>query len=322
MRKYDISKMPRKHGIVEVDKKYDILKKYCISPVYETNKDKEQEQKPLEYKLLVLDLDGTLTNDDKQVTPKTREALQQIQDTGVIIVLASGRPTYGIMPLAESLGLKERGGFILSYNGGVVLDCRTGRELFAQKLDNDVLPEIFCMAHERGHAVLGYRDDLILTTDANDEYVQEECRINQMSAIGVGENLLQELPAEVTKLLATGNPEVLEHTEHEMSKALKEKGVWIYRSAPFFLEMVPEGIDKAESLKRLLQQLGLQAKQMVCVGDGGNDISMIRLAGVGVAMINAPERVKEVADWVTTLDNNHDGVAEVIERYFTHTDML
>ncbi len=322
MKKYDISRIPRKHGIVEVDEKYDILKKYCISPILEINRDVEQEQKPLEYKLLVLDLDGTLTNDDKQITPKTREALRQIQDAGVIIVLASGRPTYGIMPLAESLELKERGGYILSYNGGVVLDCRTGNELFAQKLDNDVLPEMFRMARERGHAVLSYRDEVILATEADDEYVREECRINQMPVIGVGENLLQELPAEVVKLLATGEPEVLERTEHEMSAALKEKGVWIYRSAPFFLEMVPAGIDKAESLKRLLRLLGLQENQMVCVGDGGNDISMIRLAGVGVAMANAPERVKEAADWVTTLGNNHDGVAEVIERFFIPSAML
>ncbi len=322
MKKYDISKLPRKHGIMEVDEKYDILKKYCISPMWEKNIDTEKEQKPQEYKLLVLDLDGTLTNDDKQITPKTFAALQQIQDAGVVIVLASGRPTYGIMPLAEKLGLKERGGFILSYNGGVVLDCHTGHELFSQKLDNEILPEIYRMVRERGHAVLSYRDEMILATEADDEYVLEECRINQMPVLGVGESLLQELPAEVIKLLATGNPDVLEQTESEMKMALKDMGVWVYRSAPFFLEMVPEGIDKAESLKRLLQLLGLKEDSMVCVGDGGNDISMIRLAGVGVAMLNAPERVKEAADWVTTMDNNHDGVAEVIERYFTHSASL
>ncbi len=322
MKKYDISKINRKFGVVSIDEKYDVLKKYCISPMYEINKITEQEQKPKEYKLLVLDLDGTLTNDEKQITSQTRAALQQIQDAGVLIVLASGRPTYGIMPLAECLGLDKSGGFILSYNGGVVLDCYTRRQLFAQNLDNNMLPEIFRMLRERGHAVLSYRDKEILATEANDEYVQEECRINQMRAVEVGENLLQELPIEVAKLLATGCPDVLEQTEQELYVTLKDKGVWVYRSAPFFLEIVPAGVDKAESLKRLLHFLNLDASAMVCVGDGGNDISMLRLAGVGVAMANASKLVKEAADWVTTKDNNHDGVAEVIAKFFIHSNTL
>ncbi len=322
MKKYDIYKIPKRRGIVEVDEKYDILKKYCISPIVEINKEIEQEQRPKKYKLLVLDLDGTLINDKKQITPQTRAALQQIQAAGVLIVLASGRPTYGIMPLAESLGLDKSGGFVLSYNGGVVLDCHTRRLLFTQNLDNNILPEIFHMLRERGHAVLSYRNEEIMATEANDEYVQEECRINQMRVVEVGENLLQELPVEVTKLLATGCPDVLEQTEQELSAELKDKGVWVYRSAPFFLEIVPAGVDKAESLKRLLHVLDLDASAMVCVGDGGNDISMLRLAGVGVAMANAPKQVKGVADWVTTMDNNHDGVKEVIERFFVHSNIL
>ena len=86
----------------------------------------------MNYKLLVLDLDGTLTNSKKEITPFTRETLLQAQEKGLHLVLASGRPTYGIVPLAEELNIKQYGGFILSFNGGKVIDLMTDKVLFEQ----------------------------------------------------------------------------------------------------------------------------------------------------------------------------------------------
>lgn len=320
MKKYDISKIPQKDHIYNIDERSDILLEWRKSPISciyrEAREVQSAEQYPQKMRVLVLDLDGTLTNDAKEITPRTMEALMDAQRRGVVVVLASGRPTYGIVPLAEQLRLSEFGGYILAYNGGVVIDCKRNAELFAQTMSDEALQQAFQMARERGHAVLSYRDAEILATDATDEYVREESRINRMAVRGVGETLLEELPAETVKLLATGKPEDLVTSERELSTLLAPYGVWVYRSAPYFLEMVPQGIDKAESLKRLLDHLDLSVEQMVSVGDGGNDISMLRLAGVGVAMQNAPDHVKEAADWVCPFDNNHDGVAEVITRYF------
>lgn len=86
------------------------------------------------YEIIVLDLDGTLTNRDKVITPKTKKALMEIQERGKKIVLASGRPTDGVMPLARELKLEKYGSYILSFNGGMITNCRTGEVVFSRLL--------------------------------------------------------------------------------------------------------------------------------------------------------------------------------------------
>ena len=108
------------------------------------------------YKMIALDLDGTLTNHEKVVTPKTREALLRAQERGAVIVLASGRPTYGIEPVAECLEMESRGGYILSYNGGKIVDCKTREELYSKFLPADVIPVLYSYARSHGYALLGY----------------------------------------------------------------------------------------------------------------------------------------------------------------------
>ena len=87
----------------------------------------------MEYKLIALDLDGTLTNSEKHITPRTKAALMEAQKRGVRLVLASGRPTFGIMPLAKELELARYGGFILAFNGGKIVDCKTGKTVFEKR---------------------------------------------------------------------------------------------------------------------------------------------------------------------------------------------
>ena len=146
------------------------------------------------YKMIALDLDGTLTNHEKVVTPKTREALLRAQERGAVIVLASGRPTYGIEPVAECLELESRGGYILSYNGGKIVDCKTREELYSKFLPADVIPVLYSYARSHGYALLGYVGNEIVTEMPFDEYVQEESRINKMPVRRV-ENLLANLEA-------------------------------------------------------------------------------------------------------------------------------
>lgn len=120
----------------------------------------------LPYRAIALDLDGTLTNHDKVVTPKTREALLQAEAEGVVIILASGRPTYGIEPVAECLELDKRGGYILSYNGGNIVNAKTGEKLFAQFLPDEVIPILYRYAKEKNHALLGYAGNEMYHRDA------------------------------------------------------------------------------------------------------------------------------------------------------------
>ena len=268
-----------------------------------------EQTKQLPFRAIALDLDGTLTNHDKVVTPRTRQALLKAQKLGAIIILASGRPTYGIVPVAECLELEKRGGYILSYNGGNIVNAKTGEKLFSQFLPDAVIPILYKYAREHGYALLGYAGNEIITEMPDDPYVKEESRINKMNIRKV-ENLLDALEPHPTKLLMTGDPTDMLKAEEELVEILGEK-MDIFRSAPFFLELVPKGIDKAQSLLRLLSKINLTPADLIAFGDGYNDQSMLKLAGVGVAMANAAPEVRADADYVT-LSNEEDGVAAAL----------
>ena len=275
----------------------------------DNNKINQGTAKHFPFRAIALDLDGTLTNHDKVVTPRTRQALLKAQELGTVIILASGRPTYGIVPVAECLELEKRGGYILSYNGGNIVNAKTGEKLFSQFLPDAVIPILYKYAKEKNHALLGYAGNEIITEMPDDPYVKEESRINKMNIRKV-DNLLETLEPHPTKLLMTGDPTDMIKAEEELVEILGEK-MDIFRSAPFFLELVPKGIDKAQSLLRLLSKINLTPADLIAFGDGYNDLSMLKLAGVGVAMANAAPEVRADADYVT-LSNEEDGVAAAL----------
>ena len=274
-----------------------------------------EKAKQIPYRAIALDLDGTLTNHEKVVTPKTREALLKAASEGAVIILASGRPTYGIEPVAECLELNQRGGYILSYNGGNIVNALTGEKLFSQFLPDEVIPELYAYAKEHDHALLGYAGNEIITEMPDDEYVKEESRINKMNIRKV-DNLFEALEPHPTKLLMTGDPTLMLKAEEELVEKLGDR-MDIFRSAPFFLELVPKGIDKAKSLTRLLAKINLTPADLIAFGDGYNDLSMLKLAGMGVAMENAAPEVRAEADYVT-LSNEEDGVAAALEHFGYH----
>lgn len=275
----------------------------------DNNKINQGTAKHFPFRAIALDLDGTLTNHDKVVTPRTRQALLKAQELGTVIILASGRPTYGIVPVAECLELEKRGGYILSYNGGNIVNAKTGEKLFSQFLPDAVIPILYKYAKEKNHALLGYAGNEIITEMPDDQYVKEESRINKMNIRKV-DNLLDALEPHPTKLLMTGDPTDMIKAEEELVEILGEK-MDIFRSAPFFLELVPKGIDKAQSLLRLLSKINLTPADLIAFGDGYNDLSMLKLAGVGVAMANAAPEVRADAYYVT-LSNEEDGVAAAL----------
>ena len=262
------------------------------------------------YKILILDLDGTLTNSKKEISPFTRQTLIEAQRNGMKLVLASGRPTYGIMPLAETLELKKYGGYILAFNGGKIIDCSTNEVIYEQALPNDVVPILYQRSNEARAAILSYNGPRIITEHPENEYVQYEAFLNKME-IEHTEHFLEDLQMPVDKCLAVGKPDLLVWLEEELKKELGER-INIYRSEAFFLELVPKGIDKAASISRLLDKIGLMREQAIAIGDGFNDRAMIQYAGLGVAMTNAQEAVKEEADVITQKSNDEDGVAHFL----------
>lgn len=268
-----------------------------------------------DYRLLVLDLDGTLTNSKKEISPRNLRTLLRLQQSGVRLVLASGRPTYGIVPLAEQLQMKENNGYILSYNGGEIIDWSTGELLYKNLLPDDVLPILYQTATDNRQTILTYDNECILTENPNDPYVQKEAFLNKMQVRRV-ENFLQEIPLPLPKCLIVGEPEQLMKTEAELSLRLQRQ-ISVYRSEPYFLELVPLGIDKARSIAVLSEKLGITREEVAAMGDGYNDLSMIKYAGLGIAMNNAQEPVKAAADYIAP-SNDEDGVAIAVERYFLH----
>ncbi|MDR1550250.1 MAG: Cof-type HAD-IIB family hydrolase [Hungatella sp.] len=266
----------------------------------------------MDYRMIVLDLDGTLTDRNKKITPRTKEALFELKRQGGIIVLASGRPTYGVMPLARELELHESGGYILSFNGGRIIDCRTGETVFARELPVSSNSRIIRMAKEHGVNILTYEDDLIITPNAGDEYVEKESTINKLEVKEI-QDMEAYVQFPVVKFLMLDEGDYLAMVEPKVKAALG-RDYSVYRSEPYFLEILPKGVDKAASLERLLMKLGMSREEMIACGDGYNDLSMIQYAGLGVAMENAVLPVRLAADYVT-LSNNDDGVAHVIEKF-------
>lgn len=266
----------------------------------------------MKYEMIVLDLDGTLTNKEKVITPRTKEVLMKIQEQGKKVVLASGRPTYGVMPLAEELELERYGGYILSFNGGIILNCQKKEVVFDRQLPVESNRTIIELAKEHGVNILTYEGNEIITPDGDCPYVAKEAFINKLAVRQV-DDFREYVTFQVPKFLMLDDGDYLALVEPRVKAALG-KNFSVYRSEPFFLEILPKGIDKAQSLERLLEVVGLTKEQMIACGDGYNDLSMIRYAGLGVAMENAVLPVRQAADYVT-LSNNDDGVAHAVEKF-------
>lgn len=264
------------------------------------------------YKILVLDIDGTLTNSEKKISEKTKKALLSIQERGHKIVLASGRPTSGILPFAKELEMDKYGGYILAFNGAKIIDCKSEEIIYQNVLPKDMISSIYYAAIEEKVGILTYYDTYVITGTKIDSYMKKEEEVNHMVLKQV-DSFPDFITFDIHKCLLTGEPEHMIGVEIRMKERLGRQ-LTIYRSEPYFVEIMPKGIDKAYSLEKLLNYLGLSKEQMISCGDGYNDLTMIQYAGKGVAMGNAQKEVKEVADYIT-FTNNEDGVAHIIKEF-------
>lgn len=263
--------------------------------------------------IIALDLDGTLTNDRKEITPRTRELLITLQHKGARVCLASGRPPYGMRPLAEQLCMADYGGVLLCYNGGYVEECSTGKVLTERHIDESLLPRLIEWQQETGMTLMTYHEDKIYTEHPDDPYVAQSSRNNKMRVVGV-KDFLHDVPRPINKCLMVGSPELVRQWEGYMAGEMQGR-MHILHSTPYFIELLPLGIDKGIALNSLLSHYGMSADRLIAFGDSHNDIDMLTTAGIGVAMGNAEEEVKSAADHIT-LSNEEDGVYHFLLRYF------
>jgi len=267
----------------------------------------------MKYELLVLDVDGTLLTDEGLISKRTLAALRKAQQTGVVIVLASGRPLHGLLPLAEKLDLDKYGGYLLAYNGAQIVDMKAKENLLAKSIEKEVFPFIEKEANKHGVAMFTYTDAEVITNDQSNPYIQKEARINGME-LKEYRPLAAAIDFNPRKCILV-NDDLAEIKRLEQEFSMRLDGVMnVFRTEPYFLEIVPELIDKANALGFLLEALNMNPAKSLVIGNGVADYSMIQMAGLGVAMGNATDSVKRCADFVTT-SNNEDGIALVVEEH-------
>lgn len=267
----------------------------------------------MKYLLAAIDIDGTLSNSNKELSGYTVSTIIKAQKRGLKIVIASGRPTHGLAYYADLLQIYDYGGYIMAYNGGQITDFSTGKCIYNQALSAEAIKAAISLAREHQVTIIAYSETEILTESPDDAYIPKLSRNNRMPIKGVDDFLqvaLEMNPAPV-KLLLSCPPERIEDVVKVFKDGLKNI-IDVFRSADTFVELVPQGIDKGSSLSILGNHLNIHPDQMIAFGDESNDISMLKYVGMGVAVVNATEPAKAAADLIT-MSNNEDGVAHVID---------
>lgn len=273
-------------------------------------------------KAIAMDIDGTLTNDDKVITPRTREALLAAQEKGVKLLLVSGRPSQGLCALAAELELEKHNGLLVSFGGAHVEDAQTGEVLFDKPLPEDELRKL--IEHLKNFDVIAWLNEgrKLFLVDAfhcmisdgqggTKNIVKYERDACDMRIVEI-DDLMERAGNPQNKLLTAGDPEYLQAHWEEMREPFKDT---LYSSftAPWYYEFMAPGVDKAQALECALGKLGIDASEVAAFGDGQNDASMIAWAGMGVAMENAVDETKAVANMITA-SNNDDGIAVALEK--------
>lgn len=266
----------------------------------------------MQYSLLALDLDGTLTNSQKEVSPRSKQAIEAALNLGVCVTLASGRPVLGIEPLARELGLFAHNAYILAYNGAQLISCETDEVVWERTVGLDAIETVFTYAKEKGLASLSYDSVGVITEMPSDPYVYKEAYNNNIPIRGVA-NLLAEVTTAQPKVMIVGEPSLLLAAQKELQPLLGDRADASF-SEPYFMEITAKGVQKAASLDVLLSILGKDRSSLMVVGDGLNDVPMLAIAALAVAMDNSSDEVKKHAH-VVTASNDDDGVALAIEEY-------
>ncbi len=296
----------------------------------------------VEPRLLALDIDGTLMDDDGTVPARNVTALAALRDAGVPVVLSSGRALVSIRGVAGTMFAPRDTDYYIAFNGALVAGHGRAEHIWAAVLEPAIIREIAAYAR-RHHLVLqGYRAaEFVVEGDSPESRAYAD---NAGMSYRIVEDMAAALPEGSPKLLAIGEPEELLHHAEALrslaggAAAAGAGGSGLPAAAgertgraggadpgprfittfskPHYLEIMPPGVTKGEGLRRLCGHLGIPLDAVVAVGDSLNDLEMLTEAGVGIAVANARDAVKAAADAVTEETAGDAAVAAVVERYF------
>jgi Cof subfamily protein (haloacid dehalogenase superfamily) len=264
------------------------------------------------YKLVAIDIDGTLMNDQKEITKEVNDAIQAAKAKGVKVVICTGRPIVGVQSIIEELKLNDEEDYVITFNGALVQNTHTYDVESQITLKNQNLKELYELSVKL-QSPLHYFDTENLYTPNKEisPYTIHEAHINQ---IPLHYRPIDEVPEDmiIPKVMFIDEPERLNTNIANIPEYFWDKYTFV-KSTPFFLEILDLSAGKGNAVKQLAEKLGIKREEVICIGDGENDLSMIEYAGCGVAMANAESVVKEAAQF-HTLSNNENGVAFAIEK--------
>lgn len=263
------------------------------------------------YKVVVTDIDDTLLDSKGQLTNKTINIVEQCIKKDVKVMLASGRPDFGMLDLVKKLKLDSYDNYLLSYNGAKLTNLSTGELVYDKLLSAERLKFLVDKALEHHCDILTYQNDKVLTNRDN-KFARIEADLLGVDLI-IKDNIKDYIVEKAAKVLILAEPEI--------AKIIKEKLVTeigddyeITISKPFFIEVNDKGISKGKALEVLCKKMGISSEEMFAIGDGLNDMSMIEFAGMGVAMDNANSLLKEKANYITKT-NDEDGFSFAINKF-------
>lgn len=269
------------------------------------------------YKLIALDMDGTLLNGEKKISEGNFKKIQEAKNNGKKVVIATGRPLLGIKKFLKELDLMSDEDYVIAFNGALVQSVGNGRVISKTTLSLNEYKELYTLSQKLGVHIHALTEKSVMTP-VNNKYTGIEASINNIPIVELPVSEVNENET-IVKVMMIDDPALLDEIIPQIPDAIKAKYT-IVRSAPYFLEFLDKSVNKGVGVDAVAKELGLVAEQVICVGDAGNDIDMLKYAGLGVAMENAFDEVKEVAEYVTK-SNEEDGVAHVIDKFMLGEDV-
>lgn len=260
-------------------------------------------------KLIAVDLDGTLLNSQHVVTERTEKALKAVVEKGVHVVLATGKTRVSAVPLIQHFKITSPGIFLQ----GLAVYESDGTLRHQQTLDPNVARQVITFAEDRGFVVAAYSGTHIWMrrmTDLADELVKHGEAMPE--AVGPLQNILDTLP--VNKLMIVGDTHRAKALRWQLNMQLNSAVRLVQTHLLDMLEVLPPGASKGAALKTVLKDLNIAPQETLAIGDAENDIEMLQLAGIGVAVGNASPKTREAADYVVA-SHDDDGVGEALERF-------
>lgn len=262
----------------------------------------------MSYRLMAVDMDGTLLDSNNNITPGTVEAIRLAVEKGLVFTIATGRPIKGVEKYNKILDIDLP---YITYNGAMVVMGKSEEILYETKMLPWDAKQIIELGEQYGVTVLIWKNSTLYITKMDD-------RVKQYTGIAsfvpvLAENIDNLVEGGVTKVIWFDDVDKIARYQREIGQYMSEN-VNYHTTRPCFLEFVDKDASKAIAMQKLGEHLGIKQSEMIAVGDGYNDLSMIEYAGLGVAMGNAEDEIKKRADYIT-LSNDEDGVAHVIKKF-------